>query len=411
MKTDLVENADRSNSMSSMNFALQKRIPAAPFLLASLVMIVSCGKGGPPAYPAPEVSVTEIKTQKVVLTTELPARIGANLVADIRPQVSGIIKQRYFEEGAEVKAGSTLYLIDPAQYKAAYDNARASLARAEANFYTVRMRAERYKGLLESKAVSQQEYDDADAAFKAAEADVAYWKAAAEAARINLDYTAVKSPISGKIGRSNVTVGALVTAGQPSPMAVVQKIDTVFVDATQSSSELLKLKKSKLDGKITDQSPDAAKVKLLLEDGTIYPHEGVLKFADISVDQSTGSFICRMVFPNPESVLLPGMFVKVVVEEGVAGSAILVPQQAVSRDPKGNPYSMVVTPDNKVDQKLLIIDRAIGPDWLVLEGLKAGDKLIMEGTQRVRPGMEVKPVTFSPVSGSGSGTPASGGKS
>lgn len=194
-------------------------------------------------------------------------------------------------------------------------------------------------------------------------------------------------------------------------MAVVQKIDTVFVDATQSSSNLLKLKKSKLDGKITDESPDAAKVKLLLEDGTVYPHEGTLKFADISVDQSTGSFICRMVFPNPDSMLLPGMFAKVIVEEGVAGSAILVPQQAVSRDPKGNPYSIVVTPDNKAEARILKIDRAVGPDWLVLEGMKAGDKVIMEGIQRVRPGMEVKPVPFMPGNGPGSGTPASGGKS
>lgn len=397
--------------MSSVNLTFQERIFAAPFLLASIVMLVSCGKGGPPAYPAPEVSVMEVKPQTVTLTTELPARVAANLVADIRPQVSGIIKQRYFEEGSEVKAGSTLYLIDPAQYKAAYDNAKASLTRAEANYYTVKQRAERYKGLIESKAISQQEYDDADAAFKAAEADVAYWKAAAEAAKINLDYTAVKSPISGKIGKSNVTVGALVTAGQPAPMAVVQKIDTVFVDATQSSSELLKLKKSKLDGKITDQSPDSAKVRLILEDGTTYQHEGILKFADISVDQSTGSFICRMVFPNPDAVLLPGMFVKVVIEEGVAENAILVSQQGVSRDPKGTPYSMVVTADNKVDQRILRIDRAIGHDWLVLEGLKAGDKVIMEGIQRVRPGMEVKPVPFTPENGSGSGVPASGSKS
>ena len=396
--------------MLSVKNEVWKRILAGAPVFISMAILVSCGKGGPPAFPAPEVSVTEIKTQKVVLTTELPARIAANLVADIRPQVSGIIKQRYFEEGAEVKAGSTLYLIDPAQYKAAYDNAMASLARSEANLYTVKQRAERYKGLVESKAISQQEYDDADAAFKAAEADVAYWKAAVEAAKINLDYTAVKSPISGKIGKSSVTVGALVTAGQPGPMAVVQKIDTVFVDATQSSSELLKLKKSKLDGKITDASPDAAKVKLLLEDGTIYPHEGILKFADISVDQSTGSFICRMVFPNPESLLLPGMFVKVIGEEGVAGNAILVPQQGVSRDPKGNPYAMVVTPENKVDQRTIKIDRAIGADWLVLEGLKAGDKVIMEGIQRVRPGMEVKPVPFTPGNGSGSGSPASGGK-
>jgi len=377
---------------------------------ALLAVMSSCGKGGPPAFPAPEVSVTEIKTQRVVLTTELPARVTANLVADIRPQVSGIIKQRFFEEGSEVKAGSTLYLIDPAQYKAAHDNAKASLARSEATYYTVKQRADRYKGLVESKAVSQQEYDDADAAFKAAEADVAFWKAAVEAAGINLDYTAVKSPISGKIGKSNVTVGALVTAGQPGPMAVVQKIDTVFVDATQSSSNLLRLKKSKLDGKITDKSPDGAKVKLLLEDGTAYPHDGALKFADISVDQSTGSFICRMIFPNPEAVLLPGMFAKVIVEEGVAENAILVSQQGVSRDPKGNPYCMVVTADNKVDQRTIKIDRAIGPDWLVLEGLKAGDRVIMEGIQRVRPGIDVKTIPFEPGNGSGNGSAASGSK-
>jgi membrane fusion protein, multidrug efflux system len=375
---------------------LTNKFLSAAVIFVSLLILASCGKGGPPASYAPEVSVAEIKAQRVVLTTELPARVAANLVAEIRPQVSGIIKQRFFEEGAEVKAGSTLYLIDPAQYKAAHDNAKASLARSEANFYTVRMRAERYKGLVESKAISQQEYDDADAAMKQAEADVQYWKAALDAAKINLDYTSVKSPISGRVGKSNVTVGALVTAGQPNPLAVVQKIDTVYVDATQSSANLLKLKKSKLDGKITDESAESAKVKLVLEDGSVYSHDGILKFADISVDQSTGSFLFRVAFPNPDAVLLPGMFVKVIVEEGVAGDAVLVSQQGVSRDPKGNPYSMVVTADNKVDQRILKIDRAIGPDWLVLEGLKAGDRVIMEGIQRVRPGMDVKIVPFEP---------------
>jgi len=377
----------------------------------SLLFLASCGKGGRQAMPAPEVSVTEIRTQRVVLTTELPARVAANLVAEIRPQVSGIIKQRFFEEGAEVKAGSTLYLIDPAQYKAAYDNAKASHTRSEANFYTIKLRAERYKGLVESKAISQQEYDDADAAFKQAGADVEFWKAALDAAKINSDYTSVKAPISGRIGKSNVTVGALVTAGQPNPLAVVQKIDTVYVDATQSSANLLKLKKSKLDGKITDQSSESAKVKLLLEDGTLYSHDGILKFADISVDQSTGSFLFRVVFPNPDATLLPGMFVKVIVEEGVAENAILISQQGVSRDPKGNPYSMVVTADNKVDMRILKIDRAIGPDWLVLEGLNAGDRVIMEGILRVRPGMEVKTIPFESKNGPGSGAAPSGNKS
>jgi membrane fusion protein, multidrug efflux system len=384
-------------------FLYLKTAAAAGFL----VILIACGKGGPPASSAPEVAVTEIKAQRVVLTTVLPARVAANLVADIRPQVSGIIKQRYFEEGAEVKAGATLYQIDPAQYKAAHDNAKASLSRSEANFYTVKMRAERYKGLVDSKAISQQEYDDADAAFKQAEADVQYWKAALDAAKINLDYTAVKAPISGRIGKSNVTVGALVTAGQPSPLAVVQKIDKVYVDATQSSSDLLQLKKSGLSRKISDKNPGKAKVRLFLEDGSVYQQEGTLEFSDISVDQSTGTFILRMEFQNPDAVLLPGMFVKAQIEEGTAENAILVPQQGVSRDPKGQPYSMVVNSENKVEQKMLKIERAIGEMWLVTDGINPGDRVIMEGIQRVRPGSDVKPVVFEPKTATGSAPPAS----
>lgn len=369
--------------------AIKRLSPVAAF--CSLAVFISCGKGAPQPS-APEVSVTEIKAQRVVLTTELPARVTANLVADIRPQVSGIIKARYFEEGGEVKAGSTLYLVDPEQYKAAYDNAKASLARSEANFHTVNMRAERYKGLVESKAISQQEYDDADAAKKQAEADVQFWKAALDAAKINLDYTAVKAPISGRIGKSEVTVGALVTQGQPSPLTTIQKIDKVFVDATQSSSEIFNLQNKIKSGVI--KRADEVDVKLILENGSECPEPGSFKFSDVTVNEYTGSLTLRTVFENEEKLLLPGMFVRIKMEEGVIEKAILVPQRGVMRDPRGSAYVLLIDSENKAVQQFIEVERTIGTNWLVTKGVKEGDKIIVEGLQSIRDGMVVKPVPF-----------------
>jgi membrane fusion protein (multidrug efflux system) len=364
--------------------------------LASAFTLSGCQNSAGKATQAgpPEVAVVEIKPQRVAITTELPGRTSAFLVAEVRPQVSGIIQQRLFKEGSDVKAGEVLYQIDPATYQAAWENAKAQLARAEANITAIRVRAERYRELVEIKAVSRQEYDDATAALKQAEAEIAAGKAAVEAARINLAYTRVTAPIGGRIGKSSVTVGALVTANQPVPLATVQQIDPVYVDVTQSSAVLLQLQKAMASGALKRDSANRAKVKLILEDGTAYPQEGTLQFQDVTVDPTTGSFIVRAIFPNPKRVLLPGMFVRAVLEEGVNEQALLVPQQGVSRDPKGNPLALTVDAEGKVQQRVIAVVRTIGDKWLVSDGLAPGDRVIVEGVQKVRPGMTVKAVPF-----------------
>ena len=344
--------------------------------------------------PVPEVVTVNAQPQRLVLTTELPGRTSAYLVAEIRPQVNGIIQKRLFQEGSEVKAGDVLYQIDPAPFHAALDSARAALGRSEANLPTIRLRAERYRGLLSEKAVSQQDYDDKEAALKQAEADIEYWKAAVETARINLGYTRVTAPIAGRIGKSNVTDGALVTAYQALALATIQEIDPIYVDVPQSTSELLRLKRRLEEGHLNQDGPNQKKVKLTLEDGAAYPLNGTLQFRDVTVDPTTGSVILRVVFANPEGVLLPGMFVRAVVKEGINEHAVLIPQQAVSRDPKGNPVTLIVDGGGKVQQRMLTVDRAIGDKWLVSSGLSPGDRVIIEGMQRVRPGASVSVVPF-----------------
>lgn len=374
-----------------------RRLIAVVGILVIVFASTGCRKaktGELPQAGVPEVAVTVIREEPVAITTELPGRTSAYLVAEVRPQVSGIIQKRLFTEGADVKADDVLYQIDPAPYQASYNNAKAALARAEANLPAVRSRVERYKDLVAIKAVSQQDYDDAIAVLKQAEADIEFNKAAVEAARINLAYTQVRAPISGRIGKSNVTVGALATAHQGFALTTIQQLDPIYVDATQSSANLLQLKRNMAAGRIKGAGPDQARVKLLLEDGTPYPLEGSLKFSDVTVDPSTGSFILRMVFPNPNHTLLPGMYVRPVVQEGIAGRAVLVPQQAVFRDPKGNPIAMIVDPEGKVEPRMIGVDRAIGDKWLVISGLKVGDRVIVEGIQKVRPGASVKVVPF-----------------
>jgi membrane fusion protein (multidrug efflux system) len=339
-------------------------------------LLSGCGKPKEMQQPTPEVAVTVIKYERVPVTTELPGRTSAYLVAEVRPQVSGIIQKRFFTEGSDVKAGEVLYQIDPAPYRAALNNALGALGRAEASLPAIRARYERYKDLITDKAISQQEYDDAAAALKQIEADIQYWNATVESARINLGYTSIKAPITGRIGKSNVTVGALATANQPTAFAVIQQIDPIYVDATQSSANLLKMKGHIEAGRIKGAGSEQAKVKLLLEDGTPYPLQGSLKFSDITIDPSTGSFILRMVFPNPKLTLLPGMYVRTIVQEGIIENAILVPQQAVSRDPKGNPVALIVDAENKVQMRMLGLSRAIGDKWNVSEGLKQGDPLL-----------------------------------
>jgi membrane fusion protein (multidrug efflux system) len=343
-----------------------------------------------------------------VLTTELPGRISPFLVAEIRPQVNGLIQKRLFREGAMVKAGELLYQIDPAPYQATYEQAKAALTTAEAELVTaqanlpaIRAREQRLKGLVAVHAVSQQEYDDASAALRQSEAvlgakkaAVEISRAAVESARINLSYTPIKAPISGRIGFSNVTVGAMATAYQQTALAVVQQLDPIYVDVVQSTADLLQLRRRLEGGGMKQSGRSQSQVRLLLEDKTPYPHKGTLQFRDVSVDHATGTVTLRIALPNPKQVLLPGMFVRAVVEDGVSQHAILAPQQGVSRNTKGIPTAMVVTSDGKVEERTLQLDRAMGDKWLVSSGLEAGDRLIVEGMQKVRPGDRVKAIPF-----------------
>jgi len=357
---------------------------------------VSCDRRqqSPPPPSVPEVSTVTVQTQKISLTTELPGRTSAYRTAEIRPQVSGLLQKRLFTEGSDVRAGQALYQIDPALFQAARDNAEAALGRAEANLPAIRLRAERYKEALADKAVSRQDCDDAAAALKQAQADIQYWKAQVETARINLGYCRVTAAISGRIGRSNVTEGAIVTAYQPMALATIQQLDPIYVDVPQSTTELLRLKRRLKDGRLNQNGTEQNKVKLILEDDTAYPQEGRLQFSDVTVDPTTGSVILRVVFPNPEGVLLPGMFVQAVIKEGVNEQVILVPQQGVARDRKGNPFAMIVDAGGKAQQRMLTLDRAIGDKWLVSAGLAPGDRVIVEGMQMVRPGTVVKAGPF-----------------
>lgn len=348
----------------------------------------------PPPAPAPQVAVVTVQPQSILLTTELPGRTSAYRIAEIRPQVNGLIQKRLFTEGADVKTGDVLYQIDPAPFQSALNNAKAALGRSAANLPAVRARVERYQELLDDNAVSQQEYDDAAATLNQADADIQYWKASVETARINLAYTRITAPISGRVGRSNVTEGAIVTAYQPLALATIQQMDPIYVDVPQSTAELLRLKRRLAGGLISQEGSNQKKVKLILEDGATYPLEGTLQFRDVTVDPSTGSVILRAVFPNPEGFLLPNMFVRAVMKEGVDEHALMIPQQAVSRDPKGNPVALIVDADAKVQQRMLAIDRAIGDQWLIASGLAEGDRVIVEGIQKVRPGASVKVVAF-----------------
>ncbi|WP_449246917.1 efflux RND transporter periplasmic adaptor subunit [Desulfarculus baarsii] len=354
-------------------------------------------ESAPPPAADPEVSVITLSHQQVALDSELTGRTTPFLIAEVRPQVGGIINKRLFEEGSDVKAGQALYQIDPATYKATMDSARAALAKAEANLFAAQLKSQRYKDLVAIKAVSQQNYDDAYADLKQAEADVAACKAALETARINLEYTKVTSPISGRIGRSSVTAGALVTASQQASLATVQQLDPIYVDVTQSSSEMLRLKRQLASGQLKRDEHNKAKVRLILEDGVTYPLEGELQFSDVTVDQTTGAVTLRAVFPNPEQELLPGMYVRAILETGVNDRAILVPQRAVARNNKGEATVLVLDEQNRVQTRTLGLGRAVGADWLVNSGLRAGERVIMEGSQKVAPGAIAKAVAFQPA--------------
>ena len=368
-----------------------------PFSLGVIMLvavIAACdGAKAPPAAPsAPEVTVLTVQPQSVVIKTVLPGRTAPTVIAEVRPQVTGIVQSRTYSEGAEVKAGSTLYRLDPATYQTAYDSARAAVAKAEASVETARRNLARAKELFEIKFVSQQAYDDAATTLRQSEADLAGARAAAEAARINLAYTNVVAPISGRIGKSTVTAGALVTANQPAPLATIQQMNPMYVDITQSSNEALRLRRAMASGELKRARDDAARVTLQLEDGTSYPHEGTLQFSDVTVDASTGAITLRALFPNPESILLPNMYVRAVLEEGVRDNAILVPQQAVTRDTKGQAIATVVGANNTVEVRPLKTARTVGTQWLIDGGLQPGDRVIVEGLQRANPGAKVQPV-------------------
>jgi len=367
-------------------------------LLVAVFALAGCSRNstaaGPTQPPPPEVAVVTIAPQKAVLTTELSGRTAPYLIAEVRPQVGGIIQQRLFEEGAVVKAGQVLYRIDPASYQAAHDSAAAALARAEAQLTPARLKAERYRELGKINAISHQDLDDAEAAFKLAEAEVAAARAALQTARINLDYTTVKAPIGGRIGRSSVTTGALVTTNQDAALATIQKLDKVYVDVTQASADLLKLKRELASGMLKGARADQATVRLLLEDGSRYDQPGTFQFSDVTVNPSTGSVTLRTVFPNPDEVLLPGMYVRAILEEGTMDQAILVPQQGVTRNPAGKALVMVVGAEEKVEPRVIEVARTVGDAWLVSGGLQPGDRVILEGTQKARPGTVVKAVPF-----------------
>jgi len=412
------------------------------FLIASLstLSMIGCDRStqSHPPPPLPQVATVTMQPEEIVLTTELPGRICSCLVAEIRPQVNGLIKKRLFTEGSDVKAGEVLYEIDSAPFQAAVNNAaanlvamqkaadraRAALEASRANviqhrttLQLARINSERFEGAFKERAVSASERDQAvteaavaEAALQAAEAQVESDRkaiAAAEAgiqqaealletARIHLGYTKITAPISGRIGRSNVTVGAIVTAYQPQALTTIQQLDPIYVDVTQSTAQLLRLKRLLEEGRLNPDGKNQNKVGLVLEDGTAYALEGTLQFRDVTVDPTTGSVILRGIFPNPEGDLLPGMYVRAILKEGVSAEAMLIPQQAVSRDPKGNPLALIVDATGKVQQRMLGLDRAVNDQWLVASGLAPGERVIVEGMQKVRVGSSVKEVSFDP---------------
>lgn len=345
------------------------------------------------AWSPAEVGFVTIEPQRLELSAELPGRTNAYRVAEIRPQVNGIILKRLFEEGGAVKAGQQLYQIDPALYRAAYDSARAALARAEANAKVARVKAARYNDLVAVNAVSRQEYDDVSATLAQSEADVAAAKAAVDTARTNLAYTKVFAPISGRIGKSSVTEGALVTANQPTALAVVTQLDPIYVDLTQPSTDLLRMRRDIAEGRVEAPGGGTAKVTLHLGEGEAsFGETGKLQFSEVTVDEGTGTVGLRAVFPNPRQELLPGLFVRATVEQGVLREAILVPQQGVVRNPDGSAAVWLVGADHKAERREVKAVRAIGDKWLVTEGVAAGDRVIVEGLQKVQPGAEVKAV-------------------
>lgn len=415
-------------------FALECRRPLfLAVVVAGSLLLAACEDKKAPQASMPAVTYMQVRPQSVTLTTELSGRTSAFMISDVRPQVNGIILERLFVEGSDVKQGDVLYQIDPALYQAAHDNAKATLMKAEANEVAAKLLAERYRQVVKVNAVSKQEYDNAVASYGQAQAEVAAAKAALDTAAINLAYTKVTAPVSGRIGRSSVTPGALVTQNQSDALATVQQLDPMYVDLTQSSSELLRMKKAFSSGALKSSGEAALQATLKLEDGTTYasrkpkidpatgrqmkdtsgnpvyePVIGILKFSEVTVEQSTGAVTIRAVFPNPDGILLPGMYVRAVLQEGVNDEAYLVPQKTVIRNSRGQPVVQLLTKNATIQNlegvynvtpSLLDIDRAIGNNWLVTGGLKDGDRVVVDGLQKIRPGMAVKGMQEQPPAG------------
>ncbi|MER9602715.1 efflux RND transporter periplasmic adaptor subunit [Mesorhizobium sp. M0243] len=374
---------------SQPRFSARRLAPWAAMFAATLLLASCSQEGSAPAGMGapgkPQVGVVTLHPQSVAITAELSGRTAASLVAEVRPQVNGIIQQRLFKEGSEVAAGQPLYLIDPASYKASYDSAVAAQQKAQAAVPTAQAKFDRYAGLLKQNVVSKQDYDDAAATLAQAQADVASAKASAETARISLDRTSITAPIAGRIDKSTLTPGALVTANQDTVLTTIRALDPINVDVTQSSTNLLNLRQAISEGRLKFSGPNVS-VKLKLENGTIYTQTGKLEFAGANVDQTTGTFALRAEFPNPDRLLLPGMYVRALVEEGVAQNSFLVPQRAVSRNTKGEATAMVINAQGKVETRVLAVRNSVGNNWLVDSGVGDGDRVIVEGMQLVRPG-------------------------
>lgn len=368
---------------------MRKAAKAQILACISALALSACGSEQTAAPPSPQVGVVTLSTGSAELVNELPGRISALEIADVRPQITGVVHRRLFTEGSYVKAGQLLYEIEDAPYRAALAQARGSLAVAQASISASASQARRYKDLVAINAVSRQEYDDAAAAAQQARANVAAQQGALQSAQVNLNFTRIRAPISGRIGRSLFTPGALVSAAQAEPLATIQRTDTVYVDITQSAAQLIDLKQAMASGGVSNA--DGARIQLILPNGSVYPIEGRLQFADVTVDPSSGSVVLRATFPNPDGLLLPGMYVRARLVEGLRQNVILAPQQGVTRDSRGRATAMVVGKDDKAEVRQIETDRAIGDKWIVTKGLKAGDRLIVEGLVNLRPGTVVKP--------------------
>lgn len=360
----------------------------ASFLLSPLLLAACSAEAPSEPPPAPAVNYVTLATRPVTLTRQLPGRTSAYVVAEVRPQVTGIVEERLFDEGALVAEGQPLYQLDDATYRAAWNSAKATLARAKATVDVARLNAERAEELIKVDAISKQEYDDATAVLRQAEADVGVAEAQVASTAVELRYARISSPIEGRIGKSTVTRGALVTADQSQPLTTVQQLDPIYVDVNQSASELLELRRQLADKMV--RRTEGVPVTILLEDGTEYEHGGELTFSDVAVNPMTGSYALRAVVPNPDHLLMPGMYVRAVISNAVLDEGLLVPQQGIARDPGGNANAMVLTDDNKVEQRTVTVRRAVGNDWLVESGLSAGDRVIVEGLQKIQPGMQVQ---------------------